>query len=49
MLVKTFDNVGKNIIKNTVQLNLKQNNNLCCIIILSTHVQRKHNFDKPAR
>ena len=49
MLVKTFENNGKNISKNIVKLNLKQNNNLYCIIIWSTYVQRKHIFDKPAR
>ena len=49
MLLKTFENNGKNLSKNIVKLNLKQNNNLCCIIIWSTYVQRKHIFDKPAR
>ena len=45
MLVKTFENNEKNISKNIVKLNLKQNNNLYCIIIWSTYVQRKHIFD----
>ena len=45
MLVKTFGNNGKNIIKNIVKLNLEQNINLCCIIIWSTYVQRKQIFD----
>ena len=49
MLVKTFKNNGKNISKNIVKLNLKQNNNLDCIGIWSTFVQRKYIFDKPAR
>ena len=49
MLVKTFENNGNNISKNSVKLNLKQNTNLYCIIIWSTYVQRKHIFDKPAR
>ena len=49
MLVKTFENNGKNISKNILQPNLKQNNNLYCIIIWSTYVQRKDIFDKPAR
>ena len=48
MLVKTFENIGKNISKNIVKLNLKQNK-ICCIVIWSTYVQRKHIFDKPAR
>ena len=48
MLVTTFEN-GRNISKNIVKLNLKQNNNLYCIIIWSTYVQRKRIFDKPAR
>ena len=48
MLVKTFENNGKNLSKNIVKLNLKQNN-LYCIIIWSIYVQRKHIFDKPAR
>ena len=45
MLVKTFENNGKNISKNIVKLNLKQNHNLYCIIIWSTYVQRKQIFD----
>ena len=45
MLVKTFENNGKNISKNIVKLNLKQHTNLYCIIIWSTYVQRKHIFD----
>ena len=49
MLVKTFENNGKNISKNIVKLNLKQSNNHYCIIIWSTYVQRKHIFNKPAR
>ena len=49
MLVKTFENNVKNISKNIVKLNLKQNTNIYCIIIWSTYVQRKHIFDKPAR
>ena len=49
MLVKTFENNGKNSSKNIVKLNFKQNNNLYCIIIWSTYVQRKYIFDKPAR
>ena len=49
MLVKTFENIGKNISKNIVKLNLKQNNNLYCIMVCSTYVQRTHIFDKPAR
>ena len=49
MLVTTFENNGRNISKNIVKLNLKQNTNLYCIIIWSTYVQRKHIFDKPAR
>ena len=46
MLVKSSQNSGKNISKNIVKLNLEQNNNLCCIIIWCTYVQRKHIFDK---
>ena len=42
MLVKTVENIGKNICTRLVNLNLKQNNNLSCIIIWSI-------FDKPAR
>ena len=49
MLVKTFENNGKNISKNIVKLNLKQNSNLYYIIIWSTYVQRKLIFDKPVR
>ena len=49
MLVATFENNGRNISKNIVKLYLKQNTNLCCIIIWSTYVQRKHIFDKSAR
>ena len=49
MLVKTFENIGKDISKNIVKLNRKQNNNLFYIVIWSTCVQRKHTFDKPAR
>ena len=45
MLVNSFENNGKNITKNIVKLNLKQNNNLYYIIIWSTFVQRKHIFD----
>ena len=45
MLVKTFENNGKNISKNIVKLNLGQNVNLCCMIIWSTYVQRKQIFD----
>ena len=45
MLVKTFENNGKNISENIVKLNLKQNTNLCCITIWSTYKQRKQIFD----
>ena len=45
MLVTTFENNGRNIGKNIVKLDLKQNTNLYCIIIWSTYVQRKHVFD----
>ena len=45
MSVKTFENNGKNISKNIVKLNLEQNIVLCCIIVLSTYVQRKQIFD----
>ena len=45
MLVKTFENNGKNISKNIVKLNLEQNINLCSIIIWSKYVQRKQIFD----
>ena len=44
MLVNSFENNGKNITKNIVKLNLKQNNNLYYIIIWSTFVQRKYNI-----
>ena len=43
--MKTFEHNGKNISKNIVKLNLEQNINLCCIIILSTYVYRKQIFD----
>ena len=33
MLVKTFENNGNNISKNSVKLNLKQNTNLYCITL----------------
>ena len=46
MLVKTFENNGKNISKNIVKLNLKQNNNLYCMIIWSTYVQKKYVCEK---
>ena len=39
MLVKTFENNGKNISKNILKLNLEQNMNLSCIIIWSKYVQ----------
>ena len=45
MLVKTVENNVKNISKNIVKLNLKQNTNIYCIIIWSNYVQRKHIFD----
>ena len=45
MLVTTFENNGRNISKNIAKLNLKQNTNLCCIIIWSTYVQWKHIYD----
>ena len=45
MLVKAFENNGKNISKNIVKLNLEQNINFCCIIIWSKYVQRKQIFD----
>ena len=41
MLVTTFENNRRNVSKNIVKLNLKQNTNLCRIIIWSTYVQRK--------
>ena len=47
MLVKTFENIGNNISKNIIKLNLKQDNNLYLIIIWSKYVQKKHIFDKP--
>ena len=43
--MKTFEHNGKGIRKKVVKLNLEQSNNLCCIIILSTYVQRKQIFD----
>ena len=49
MLVKAFENNEKALVKNIVKLNLKQNNNLYCIIIWSTYVQRILIFDNPAR
>ena len=49
MLITTFENNGRNISKNIVKLNLKQNTNLYCIILWSTNVQWKHIFDKAAR
>ena len=48
MVAITFENNGKNISKNIVKLNLKQNINLYCIIIWSIYVESKHIFDKPA-
>ena len=45
MLVKFIESNGKNISKNTVKLNLKENTNLFFIIIWSTYVLRKHIFD----
>ena len=45
MLLKTFENNGKNIGKNIVKLNLEQNINLCHIINWSTYEQRKQIFD----
>ena len=45
IFVKTFENKGKNISKNIVKLNLEQNINLCCTIILSAYVQRKQIFN----
>ena len=45
MLLKTFENNGKNIGKNIVKLNLEQNINLCYIINWSTYEQRKQTFD----
>ena len=49
MLVKTFENIEKNIVKNILKLNLKQTNIFYCIIIWSTYLQRKIIFDEPAR
>ena len=46
MSVKTFENIVKNMSKNIVKQNLKQDNNLYCIILCSTYVRRKHIFDK---
>ena len=43
--MKNFKHNGKKISENIVKLNLEQNINLCCIIILSTYVQRKQIFD----
>ena len=45
MSVKIFESNKKNISKNIVKLNLEQNINLGCIIILSTYVQRKQVFE----
>ena len=45
MSVKTFENNGKSISKNNVNLNQEQNINLCSIIIWSTYVQRKDIFN----
>ena len=45
MLLKTFENNGKNIGKNIVKLNLEQNINLCYTINWSTYEQRKQIFD----
>ena len=45
MLVKTFENNGKNINKNIEKLSLKQNTNIYCTIIWLTYVQSKHIFD----
>ena len=45
ILMKTFEHNGKEISKNVVKLDLEQNINLWCIIILSTYVQRKQIFD----
>ena len=43
--MKTFEHNGKKISKNILKLILEQNINLCCIIILSTYVQKKQIFD----
>ena len=45
MSVKIFESNKKNISKNIVKLNLEQNINLGCIIILSTYVQKKQIFE----
>ena len=45
MSVKIFECNKKNISKNIVKLNLEQNIDLGCIIILSTYVQRKQVFE----
>ena len=45
MLVKTFENNGKNITRNIVKLNLSKTLNLFCMIIWSTNVQMKQIFD----
>ena len=45
MAVKIFESNKKNISKNIVKLNLEQNIDLGCIIILSTYVQRKQVFE----
>ena len=44
MLVKTFENNGKNISKSIVKLNFKQKTNLYSTVIWSGNVQRKHIF-----
>ena len=44
MLVKTFENNGKNISKSIVKLNFKQKTNLYSTVIWSRNVQRKHIF-----
>ena len=43
--METFEKNGKNISKNIAGVNLGENINLCCIIILYTYVQRKQIFD----
>ena len=45
MSMKIFESNKKNISKNIVKLNLEQNIDLGCIIILSTYVQRKQVFE----
>ena len=45
MSVKIFESNKRNISKNIVKLNLEQNIDLGCIIILSTYVQRKQVFE----